>query len=164
MLARMVVIATLVTFATAPATVSVSSAGSNAAFARLKTLAGTWDVKTERSSGSQPATYSITGGGRVIVENLGGMLTTYHMDGDRLMLTHYCGAGNQPRMRITNADARRISFEMFDITNLASPEAYRSDRLTVVFLGPNRVNLEYGGLANGQRSTQVFELTRRQRR
>jgi hypothetical protein len=161
MLARIVTILSLSTLCAAPSIASASGADSKAAFTRLKTLVGTWDVRTDGRPGSQPAKYSVTGGGRVIVEELGGMATTYHMDGDRLMLTHYCGAGNQPRMRITEMDDKRISFEMFDITNLSSPDAYRSTRLTVVFLSDRRVRLEYGGFANGQTSTQVFELTRR---
>lgn len=164
MFARTVAILALATLWAAPSTLWASRADSKAAFARLKTLIGTWDVKNSRNPGSPgTATYSVTGGGRVIVEELGGMATAYHMDGDRLMLTHYCGAGNQPRMRITEAGDNRISFEMFDITNLASPEAYRSNRLTVVFLNQDRVDLQYGGLADGKESTQVFELRRRRK-
>jgi hypothetical protein len=163
MLARIVAILSLVLWVT-PSLVGASRADSQAALERIRTLVGTWDVKLKGKSGAaQTVTYHVTGGGRVIVEEFsGGMATTYHMDGDRLMLTHYCGAGNQPRMRITETDDKRTSFEMFDITNLASPEAYRSTRLTVVFLGENRVDLEYGGLSGGRESTQVFELTRRQ--
>ncbi len=31
------------------------------------------------------------------------MITMFHRDGDRLLMTHYCGAGNQPRMKVTSS-------------------------------------------------------------
>ncbi len=44
-------------------------------------------------------------------------LTTYHLDHDRLMLTHYCGQGNQARLRLTGLTADSLSFSRFDVTN-----------------------------------------------
>jgi len=38
------------------------------------------------------------------------------------MLAHYCGAGNQPRMRVNSIEdgGRHIRFDFYDITNLAN--------------------------------------------
>jgi hypothetical protein len=144
------------------------SPDSRAAIERLKTLVGRWE-STEKGKAprGQTVTYSLTGGGSVLVEDarsasgVGGMMTTYHMDKNQLVLTHFCGAGNQPRMRIKAADERHIAFEMYDITNLADPQAYYSTSLDVVFLGPDRVDLAYGGTQGGRATTQVFQLTRK---
>ena len=77
----------------ASAALSAGYAGldAKAAYARLKTLAGSW------------------------------VLTVFHLDGDRLILTHYCMAGNQPRMQATSYDAKKgeIRFQFLDATNLA---------------------------------------------
>lgn len=153
-----------VLFVVSLAAADEKSIDSRMAFDRLKTLTGTWDsIDKAKPSSPGRATYSLTGGGHVLIEQLGGMATAYHLDDGQLMLTHYCGAGNQPRMRIKSvADGgRRISFEIYDITNLASPDAYRSTHLDVVFVSDDRVELAYKGLASGKESTQVFQLSRR---
>src|ERR1700742_4745659 len=69
-----------------------------AAFAQLKTLAGTWEAATKQ--GKATTTYEVISNGSALVEHLdmpneGAMVTVYHLDGDRLVLTHYCTAGNQ---------------------------------------------------------------------
>ena len=134
---------------------------SQAAFERLKRLVGTWSMVVDGKPSRDAATYKLTGGGRVLMEDAGGMTTAYHLDVGKLMLTHYCGAGNQPRMRITEMDDRHLSFEMFDITNLADPKAYHSTHVDVVFLGDDRVDLAYRGMTDGRESTQLFQLTRK---
>jgi hypothetical protein len=134
------------------------------AFDRLKRLAGTWEALDKRASRKLNAVYTITGGGNVIIEDLDGMATAYHLDNGTLKMTHYCGAGNQPRMRVKNIEkgGRRIVFEMFDITNLKSADAYRSTSLDVQFLDDGTVELTYGGwsAANGS-SSQTIQLQRR---
>ena len=134
------------------------------AFDRLKRLAGTWEALDKRASRKLTAVYTITGGGNVIMEDLEGMATAYHLDNGTLKMTHYCGAGNQPRMRVKSIEhgGRRIVFEMFDITNLKSPDAYRSTSLEVQFLDDGTVELTYGGwsAANGS-SSQTIQLQRR---
>jgi hypothetical protein len=141
------------------------------AFERLKRLAGTWDA-TEQGNPkfAETVTYTLTGRGSVIIEDMkvpdnpmGHMLTAYHLDRGRLVLTHYCGAGNQPRMRFTSATdgGNHLVFEMYDITNLATPEAYHSQRVEVIFRNDDRVDLVYAGAAGAKQYTQVFQLTRR---
>src|SRR5688572_15952876 len=85
---------------------------SEVAFERLKELAGTWDATETGSSRKFTAVYTVTGGGRVVMEVLGGMATAYHLDKGKLLLTHFCGAGNQPRMRVKTIDdgGRRVAF------------------------------------------------------
>ena len=144
---------------------------SRAAFERLKGLVGVWDV-TEKDNPAlkEVVTYSTTGRGSVLMEEfqapvtqMGHMLTAYHLDVDRLVLTHFCGAGNQPRMRVAAVEdgGKRIAFDMYDITNLVRPDAYHSTHVDVVFLGENRVDLIYGGVNAGKATRQVFQLTRR---
>ena len=135
-----------------------------AAFERLKSLSGTWETRVDgRPTGV--ATYLVTGGGKVVIEVMGGMATAYHLDQDRLLLTHYCGAGNQPRMRakaIEN-DGRRIAFEMYDITNHpnAKTSSY-SSALDVRFADDGTVELAFKSTTAGVESpSQVFRLVKR---
>jgi len=99
-----------------------------AAFERLKTLVGEWQADT--SMGKARVTYELIAGGTTLVERESAermpvMLTMYHLDGNRLMLTHYCAAGNQPRMQAQSFDPRSglLSFQFLDATNLANPDA-----------------------------------------
>jgi len=79
-----------------------------AAFARLKGLAGEWSVESARGKGR--SRFQVIAGGSVVLERFtepGGaeMLTAYHLDGDKLVLTHYCMAGNEPHMVAERFDA-----------------------------------------------------------
>ena len=94
-----------------------------AAFARLKTLVGEWEADTQM--GKTHLSYELIAGGTALVEKESGekmpaMLTVYHLDGDRLLLTHYCMAGNQPRMQAHafNPDSGELEFQFLDATNL----------------------------------------------
>src|SRR5687767_8046413 len=98
--------------AASPRFVAAEKSPAEAAFERLTSLAGTWETLVDnRQTGI--ATYTVTGGGKVVLEVMGGMATAYHVDKDTLMMTHYCGAGNQPRMRaMTIGDyGRHIAFK-----------------------------------------------------
>jgi len=138
------------------------------AFDRLKTLVGTWEA-TDRDNPAfkETVTYALTGRGTTLLERfeaspaaVGHMLTAYHMDLDRLVLTHFCGAGNQPRMRLRAASDRQVAFEMYDITNLVDPKAYHSTAVEVTFAGEDRVEVTYRGVQAGREITQVFLLSR----
>ena len=98
------------------------------AFARLKALAGDWEAETDM--GKAHLNYEVIGGGTAVVERETGekmapMMTVYYMDGQRLLLTHYCMAGNQPRMqaRAFNPETGELEFEFLDATNLGTAGA-----------------------------------------
>jgi hypothetical protein len=78
-----------------------SEVDAHAAFSRLKGLAGEWNVDSTRGRGH--SRFDVIANDSVVLEHFSEpgaeeMLTAYHLDGNRLVLTHYCLAGNQPRM------------------------------------------------------------------
>jgi hypothetical protein len=78
-----------------------SKVDAGAAFSRMKSLAGEWSIESARGKGHSQ--FQLIAGGSVLLERFrepagGEMLTAYHLDGDKLVLTHYCAAGNTPHM------------------------------------------------------------------
>jgi hypothetical protein len=93
------------------------------AFKQLGNLVGTWSGRTS-SGGAHTVTFRYTAAQSVLVETwtLGSgreSMTLYALDGDRLLATHYCPQGNQPRLEYTGVDkAGRRQFRFRDGSNL----------------------------------------------
>src|SRR5215475_7378504 len=102
------------------------AADPSAPWARLKTLVGTW----RRTDASTPASkafrirYRLISADTVLVEEFGDPAkqvtqTVFHPDGERLLATHYCAQGNQPRLQLRTGPASdTLVFDFLDATNL----------------------------------------------
>ena len=105
-------------------------------FAELKGLAGTWEgqvttvPKMEGMGDMTRAQVSlhVTSRGNALVHEMKGAgdgddptkydhpVTLFYLDNDRLLLTHYCDAGNRPRMAArTSADGKTVEFDFVDV-------------------------------------------------
>jgi len=110
------------------------------AFERVKALTGTWMGKSTKGWEERIYYDSIAGGSVVVGHSFDAhpneeMYTMYHMDGDRLMLTHYCMAKNQPRLVATDIaeDCSRITFTFLDGTNMTSRNTGHMDSCVLTF-------------------------------
>ncbi len=136
-------------------------------FDRLKSLAGEWEGKS--ASGKSVALKSrLVSGGSAIEETLEpagepAMVTVYYPDGGRLMVTHYCSAGNQPRMVTENAggDGKRLAFAYLDATNLSSADAGHMHRLVIGFQDADHFTQEWTWREKGQEKTEVMSFARK---
>ncbi|HLG99698.1 MAG TPA: hypothetical protein VKX49_25545 [Bryobacteraceae bacterium] len=165
---RHFVIAGLIALTSLQGANSVTKEGTDAgaAFTRLKTLAGEW--KADTPQGQARLTYETTAGGTVLVErdtaeNMLGMMTMYFVDGNRLLLTHYCMAGNQPRMqaRSFNAQTGEVQFQFLDATNLANSNAGHMHNARIRILDNNHFDAEWQFFENGApKMTETFHYTR----
>jgi len=138
-------------------------------FEKLKTLTGEWSAKTEDG---QPVrvSYKVVSNGSAVMEMLsmgkgeGDMVTVYHLNGDNLMLTHYCSAQNQPRMRAepVTGEVKSLTFSFLDATNLVGPDAGHMNRLAVNFLDKGHFTQEWTWRENGKDAhTAVFQFERK---
>ena len=136
-----------------------------AAYARLKTLAGEWEADT--GMGKAHLSYDLIAGGTSLVERETGektpaMETVYYLDGDRLLLTHYCMAGNQPRMqaRAFNPETGEVAFEFLDATNL-KPGSGHMHNVKIRLVDNDHFNAEWEFYENGQRKmAETAQYTR----
>ena len=108
----------------AAATTAIAFGQSDAAktFDQLKTLKGNWEGKASNGKDLK-VTFRPTSGGTALMSEILGdedMITMFHMDNNRVLATHYCGAGNQPRMQAKRFDPAigEIEFQFLDGTNL----------------------------------------------
>ena len=92
----------------------------------LSFLAGDWHGTTADGS-KVDVSFKQISNGSVLVETFGKperqTMTVYHHDGESLIATHYCGQGNQPRLRARMTDNGRLIFTQFDVTDLGRDEA-----------------------------------------
>jgi hypothetical protein len=120
----------------------VARADAAATFTRLKTLVGDWESRSE-SGKVVRVSYRIVSSGTALVQSFktgsGETLTVIHSDGNRLLATHYCAQGNQPRLRLDGASRDNVVvFRFADATNLAKPTASHLERLELRLEGADR--------------------------
>lgn len=131
-----------------------------AAFAKLKTLAGRWEATTDK--GKVTSSIELVSNGTALLEKLsvpgdGEMVTVYYLDGNRLVLTHYCDAGNQPHMQAAAFDpsSNRIRFDFLSATNLASATDGHMHAATIQLIGPDAFNADWTFYKDGKSAFTV---------
>jgi len=138
-----------------------------AAFEKLKALKGDWVGKMADGS-LATSSFRISATGSVVVQMLAEgtemeMPTMYHLDGDRLMATHYCAAGNQPRMVLEPGQdlSKALKFRFLDATNLKNPDEGHMHRVTFQFIDKDHIRQEWTYLEKGKETPEVFDLVRK---
>lgn len=132
-------------------------------FELLKSMEGNWVGKNQQGQPIQ-VSFRITAAGSALMSEIHGhgpenMITMFHMDGDRLLMTHYCGAGNQPRMKIVASDAKSVSFEFFDGTNIGPGDGHMQ-HATFATSDPDHHVEEWVFLDHGKEMKELFTLER----
>jgi hypothetical protein len=136
-----------------------------AAYEKLKTLKGNW-VDTTGEAHGKPATevtYRVVGSGSAVVETLfpgadHEMVTVYHMDGNALVLTHYCAARNQPRMKAVAITPQRIDFDFAGGTNINPAKDAHMHSGHLAWNDPETLAAEWVGWANGKPSDHTVKF------
>jgi hypothetical protein len=108
---------------------SAQKSDAQKSFDQLKTLAGSWEgvLKTtpatpEADGKHAQAILRVTSMGNALMHEMkmegrpDDPITMLYMDNDHLTLTHYCDAGNRPRMVAkASPDGKTVEFEFVDI-------------------------------------------------
>ena len=157
------------TFADGTTPEKASASIATAQFEQLKTLAGEWRGTGTHGEDVMEAiiSYRITAAGSVVMETMAAgtefeMITMYHLNGEELMLTHYCALKNQPRMKATpSSDTSTIAFTYLDGTNMASDQVPHMHGVTFDFLGEDQIKTVWTMHADGaEQSHAKFSLKR----
>ena len=141
------------------AAVSMGQTSSPAAdgFARLKALEGEWiDVDgVFGEKGKVAVTYRVTGAGNTVVETFPvgtphEMVTVYHLDGGRLVLTHYCTSNTQPKMTSTGLNGRTLAFTFSGGTNIEAATTSHMHDATIEFVSPDEIKNTWVNWSGGK--------------
>jgi len=164
-------IAALGILASAALSTSAPPPPPNAAWDKLKTLVGDWKgtyAGTDEGAngmGDVRISYRLVSNGTTLMETMDSghdtsMITMYHVDGSRILATHYCAAGNQPRMAAPglSPDGRRLAFRFVDASNV-TPDSEVMQGLVVTFDGPDRFSQAWTSRAGAKGKDQVGTFT-----
>jgi hypothetical protein len=139
-----------------------------AAFDALKGLAGTWEGAPEGDLEFR-VTYRLAAGGSVVMETLfpgsdHEMISMYHLDGDELVLTHYCSMGNQPRMKLDRGKStpEHLVFAFTGGTNFDPKRDGHIHSGTIDLVAPNALKSSWAYYEGSvQKDTKDFDLKRK---
>lgn len=136
----------------------VTPADAQQLFARFKAMAGQWHAASTKGW-TETNSYEIAAKGTAVInrshfdgEANDGMVTTFYLDGDRLLLTHYCEAGNQPTLAATTIDesGARVVFRFVSGTNMQSRDIGHMDAVEFRFVDADHVRSRWSWYAKGQ--------------
>jgi hypothetical protein len=142
-------------------------------FEKLKTLAGSWEgrvttVPQEASieGQSMQVSFRVTSMGNTLMHEMtgGGRLddpiTMLYLDGDRLLLTHYCDAGNRPRMvGRMSPDGKQVEFDFLDVAG--STQYGHMHHAVFTLIDPNHHTEDWTFMQGDQPVHAHFDLQRR---
>lgn len=154
-------IATCLAFLLA-AVAALAQSDAQKTFDHLKTLNGHWEGKANGKD--LKVDFRPTAGGSAIMSEILGdedMITMFHVDNDHVMATHYCTAGNQPRMVASaSPDGRTITFNFADGTNIAGPKAGHMDHLVITITDADHHTEDWTFVKDGKELKEHFDLAR----
>ena len=77
--------------------------------------------------------------------------------------THYCAAGNQPRLKATSTegDNKVVKFHIVDITNMPTPEAGHVRDLELRLTSASQITILFTFVGSGKESVERIELARK---
>jgi hypothetical protein len=146
----------------------ISAQNAQSAFDQLKSLAGEWQGQSSMGGQTFPVKlkYEVISGGSAVMETMQGgtepaMVSVYHENGDKLMMTHYCSGNNQPRLQTASlATPGKLDFEFLDISNLTSADGEHISGLVLTIKDKDHITEEWKHSGKGTTGNMVVDYTR----
>jgi hypothetical protein len=136
---------------------------------RLKALEGEWiDVDGAfGEKGKVAVTYRVTGAGHAVVETFpvgtaNEMVTVYHLDGAKLVLTHYCTSNTQPRMASQGLQGNRLVFDYSGGTNIDTARTSHMHAVAMEFVSADEIRSTWRNWTSGKEDhAATFRVVRK---
>ncbi|MGH9317545.1 MAG: hypothetical protein ACRD1P_10610 [Thermoanaerobaculia bacterium] len=138
---------------------SEKASAARAAFERFRSLQGTWRGESTRGWKEDVSFKTIAAGSAVMETSFDAhpnetMVTMFRLDGDRLDLTHYCVARNQPHLMATGFEenGRMVTFTFVDGGNLPTRDKGHMDKAVFRFEDADHVTTRWTWYQDGRES------------
>ena len=148
--------------------ISYSPESAAEAFSRFRALDGDWE-STPASPETMPpstVTYHTIANGSAVVETIfkdtpHEMTTVIFLDGDQLLMTHYCAARNQPHMRASEITNGSVYFVTDHVTNHGDPNDLYMGEAEWIFTDENHISTHWRSFQDGESGDPlIFNMTR----
>ena len=141
----------------------------------LSSLAGEWEMQGEDGKMMPASVFTVTAAGSAVREIMfpgeaHEMTNLYHLDGgDTVVCTHYCAAGNQPRMVADGMtqmpDGPGFDFRIDSVSNLRESHDHYMGSLKLVMVDDNTLHEVWSSLDRDGKPSgdpMIFVLKRKQ--
>ncbi len=148
-----------------PAVVDADPVQREALLGVVRGLEGAWQTDGPEGEPSVVEFHVSSGGSAVREVMFPGsdheMTNMYTLDGNALLMTHYCAGGNQPHMRAKVLDGNHIVFETAGVSDLKSADEVYMGEMTLVVIDENHIEQHWAALKGGVKDHEnVMTLTR----
>lgn len=165
-LLRFTLVLTLILSATLPKASAATDA--KTAFERIKSMAGDW-VGPKMMGTTMKANYRVIASGSAVLATFfpntkNEMISVYYIADGKLVMTHYCMLGNQPRMKLNTKKSSddTLVFEFAGGDNIKSTKMNMHGE-TLRFLSKNKVESTCEGQEKGKPKTTHSSIMVRKR-
>jgi hypothetical protein len=151
----------------AGAPLSTAASKATQALQKLQSLAGDWAGKDQDGSDVKSSFKSIASNTAVMetlaMSGMDEMVTLYSIDGDTVILLHYCPTNNQPRMRATPVagEVKKLEFTFEGAGNLPSLDTGHEHKLVIEFQDSDHIVEHWTWRKNGKDTETTFHLARK---
>ena len=137
-------------------------------FEMLKTLLGKWEgTQAAKDSKEQvQVDYHLSSGGTAIVETLfpgtpHEMISVYHDEHGKLVMTHYCMLGNQPKMAVNKMTTSELNFDFVHSPGVPKITDRHMHALNIAFNDKNTITESWSSYNKGKEEDKtIFKLNR----
>jgi hypothetical protein len=126
--------------------------------ARLKKLAGTWVAADDKGQPTDQvvSVFKVTSAGSAVSETIfpgsdHEMVSIYHLDGNDLVMTHYCALGNQPKMKLdSKGKANEFVFMYCGGTNIDPAKDMHMHEGKITVIDDDHIEWSWQGFMDGK--------------
>ena len=139
-------------------------------FEKLKTLTGTWEGTSQMGEGDAAPVgieYSVTSNGSAVVEKLmpgtpSEMVSVYYEENGKLMMTHYCALGNQPKLELKSSEGNQLKFSLVKKSAINAKKDLHMHEVVLTFPEDGKISQSWVSYENGKpQDPHVFTFTKK---